>query len=105
MRSKEAHGIAEQPRGIILEGCRDHDQCFSEPLPFARRQTTSGVSGRSLILTPKGASASSTALAMAAGEGIAAPSPAAFWPSDVNGDGDGRWMTSTFGVSAVEHLP
>ena len=54
------------------------------------RHTDSGVSGRSQTFTPNGLSASSTALAMAAGEGIAAPSPAAFWPKDVNGEGEGR---------------
>ena len=52
-------------------------------------QTRSGDSGRCRTFTPSGVSASSTALAIAAGDGIAAPSPAAFCPSVVNGSGTG----------------
>jgi len=48
-----------------------------------------GDSGSSRMITPSGESASSTALAMAAGDGIAAPSPAAFWPNVVKGHGTG----------------
>ena len=38
---------------------------------------------------PSGDNASSTALAIAAGDGMAAPSPAAFCPNVVNGSGMG----------------
>ena len=40
-----------------------------------------GVSGDSVISTPSGASASLTALAIAAGGAIAPPSPMPFWPN------------------------
>jgi len=56
---------------------------------FIRRQTTSGLSGRSVTRTPRGDRASSTALAIAAGEGMDAPSPAAFCPNVVKGEGTG----------------
>ena len=52
------------------------------------RKTFSGVIGKEVTFTPNGVSASSTALAIAANDPIAPPSPTAFVPSSVVGQGD-----------------
>ena len=49
-------------------------------------------------MTANGSRAFSTALAMAAGEGMAAPSPAAFCPSGVNADGEGAAYSPAEGL-------
>jgi len=51
--------------------------------------------------TPSGASASSTALAIAAGGEIAPPSPSPFMPSGLRGDGNSRWTVSIAGKSSA----
>src|ERR1041385_8077239 len=81
---QQLHRFLERGRREIFEAGRNHRRAS-----WMRFHTRSGESGRSRTLTPSGLSASSTALAMAAGEGIAAPSPAAFCPSVVKGDGEG----------------
>ena len=55
-----------------------------------------------MTFLPSGVSASSTALAIAAGDGIAAPSPAGFWPKAVKGEGTGLCCSSMPGVSSVQ---
>src|SRR5919108_1712698 len=105
---KKIHSLVDRARRAIFERRGNHYSEILRPLDSAsciRRHTVSGVSGKSRTFIANGLSASSTALAMAAGDGMAAPSPAAFWPSGVKGEGDGRCMTSIFGVSAVEHFP
>src|SRR6185436_13882720 len=49
-------------------------------LAWMAAHTRAGVRGRLVMRTPRGASASSTALAMAAGDGIAPPSPTPLAP-------------------------
>src|SRR5437588_825689 len=56
-------------------------------------------SGSARTVTPYGASASSTALATAAGPGIAPPSPTPLAPSGVTGEGCSRRPTSMSGTS------
>ena len=60
-----------------------------------------GVIGSSLILTPSGASASLTALAITAGTVIELASPSPFEPSGVSGEGDSRCAISIPGASTA----
>src|SRR5262249_4908719 len=69
-------------RREILKGGRLQDRA-----PCSKRQIMPGVSGSSLMSAPVAASASSTALAIAAGADRALFSPAPLVPSSVKGDG------------------
>src|SRR5262249_4222990 len=66
-----------------------------------RVATRSGVIGSSSIVTPSGASASSTALASAAGAIMRPPSPPPFTPYSVNGDGASPLPISMRGASCA----
>src|SRR2546425_12099573 len=59
-----------------------------------------GVTGVSVMRTPNDASASSIALAMAAGGEMAPPSPSPLAPSGLRGDGNSRWTVSIGGGAA-----
>jgi undecaprenyl-diphosphatase len=65
------------------------------------RHTRSGVSGSDRTTAPKGDSASSTALATAAGPGMDPPSPTPLAPSGVNGEGVSSRPTSISGTSSA----
>src|SRR4030095_16650639 len=69
--------------------------------PFSRRMfhTFSGVIGMSMCRTPRCASASTTALAIAGGAPTVADSPTPFAPSGWCGDGVTVLSVSQFGVS------
>src|SRR5581483_7769487 len=91
-RREERERLIERGRPVEIEGAGDHERAPDTEPPcerasWIRRHTASFVSGSSWTRTPNGRSASSTAPAMAAGAGIDAPSPAAFCPSVVKGDG------------------
>src|SRR2546428_7074634 len=58
-----------------------------------------GVTGVSVTRTPNDASASSMALAIAAGGEMAPPSPSPLAPSGLRGDGNSRWTVSIGGRS------
>ena len=60
-------------------------------------RTRRGVTGVSFTSTPKSPSASLTALAMAAGGGMAPPSPSPFTPYSVSGEGVTRWSSRNLG--------
>src|SRR6185369_15004564 len=64
-----------------------------------RPRTTDGPRGVRVTRTLKGASASSTALAMAAGGEMAPPSPTPLTPSGLRGDGYSRCTVSMSGSS------
>src|SRR5207249_11687908 len=69
--------------------------------PASRARTRAGVTGVSVIRTSNGASASSIALAMAAGGEMAPPSPSPLAPSGLRGDGNSRWTVSIGGRSSA----
>src|ERR1035437_4508445 len=72
-------------RSAIFERCRFHDSVLAVTSAIAC-QTRVGVMGVKLIGTRRGMSASTMALAMAAGGAIAPPSPIPFIPNSVKGD-------------------
>src|SRR6187397_297739 len=106
--------LVERPRPHVSERCRLHSvpPCATSPSergapspsdtvslgPLSSSQTRGAVSGSSRSSTP---SASATALAIATGADIVAPSPRPFAPSAVNGDGDSRWSTTSAGRSGA----
>src|SRR5713226_9839844 len=64
--------------------------------------SASGWTGREMIFTPRGLTASATALAMAAGAPMVPPSPMPLWPPGVRGEGVSRWpMVRNGSVSAT----
>src|SRR5687768_3460417 len=65
------------------------------------RSTRSGVMGWSEISAPNGASASLTALRMAAGAPVVPASPAPLKPPAIDGAGVSRWWSSNAGRSAA----
>src|SRR6185503_16830346 len=88
---------------VVLEGGGLH----AEPPRLARRAAPSAISsstrdgprGARVTRTPNGASASSTALAIAAGGEMAPPSPMPLTPRGLRGDGNSRCTVSTSGTS------
>jgi len=62
-------------------------------------RTRHGSAGVCVTRTPRGASASSMALAIAAGGEMAPPSPSPFMPSGLRGEGNSRWIVSIGGRS------
>src|SRR5262252_5404493 len=64
-----------------------------------KRSTVDGPSGARVTRTSNGRSASSTALAIAAGGEIAPPSPMPLMPSGFRGDGNSRCTVSIAGSS------
>src|SRR5262249_1130959 len=66
-----------------------------------RAATLAAVNGVSVTHAPKGASASSTALAMAAGGEIAPPPPRPLTPSGLRGEGYSRCTVSIGGRSSA----
>ncbi len=83
-------GLVEAGRRHVVERRRLH------AFP-SRPSTTDGPSGVRVTRTFQGASASSTALAMAAGGEMAPPSPMPLTPSGLRGDGYSRWTVSIGG--------
>src|SRR6202795_2095230 len=79
-------GVGRARCGNVLEGRRLHFLAADSRRPM----TTEGPRGVRVTRAPKGASASSTALAMAAGGEIAPPSPTPFMPSVFLGVGYSR---------------
>ena len=75
---EELDGFRHVLRPRIVEGGRFHWPALRSASTMRR-----GVSGDSVISTPSGASASLTALAIAAGGAMAPPSPMPFWPKRV----------------------
>ncbi len=76
---------------------------FFRPYPAASKaaRTSCQRIGRVLNSTPKGFSASVTALAITTGGAIAPPSPSPLTPSAFSGVGVSMWTTSIGGVSAA----
>src|SRR5207237_6643154 len=74
---QELEGLVERSWGMVRERRRLH-AVRREPISASRR---AGLTGVSVTRTPQGSSASSIALAMAAGGEIAPPSPSPFTPS------------------------
>ena len=66
-----------------------------------RSRTRDGPSGTLRTTTPRSASASSTALATAAGDAIAPPYPSPFTPSALSGDGTLTCASANSGASAA----
>src|SRR5262249_45036649 len=87
-----AHRLVEAARSRVLERGGLHD------FP-SRPSTTDGPGGVRVTLAPNAASASSTALAMAAGGEMAPPSPMPLTPSGLRGDGYSRCTVSMSGSS------
>ena len=73
-------------------------------LTGASARPAPGVIGSERTTTPRCASASSTALATAAGPGIAPPSPTPLAPSGVTGEGCSSRSTSMRGTSTAVGL-
>src|SRR4029453_4960758 len=101
---ERGHRLGDGPRREIVEGRGLHARPPARPL-FARAapmrsRTVEGPSGARVTRTPKGDSASSTALASAAGGEIAPPSPMPLTPSGFRGDGYSR-CTVSMGVSSM----
>ena len=97
VRAQVAAGIdivndGEQVRRQAL--CRDR-------AAWSRATTRAADTGVSVTRTPKGASASSTAFAIAAGGEIAPPSPSPFTPRGLRGDGHSRCTVSISGRSSA----
>src|SRR2546425_155154 len=95
MAAKRLHRVGSARGRDVFEGWRLH--AF-----FARRirsRTTEGPRGVRVTRTFQGASASSTALAMAAGGEMAPPSPIPLMPRGLRGDGYSRCTVSMAGSS------
>src|SRR5262245_35319417 len=80
---QRTHGLDESLRRDVIKGGRDHLRLL-DPVAFSfwhKSQIFCGVSGMSICVTPKGASASTTALTMAAVEPMVPASPMPLIPS------------------------
>src|SRR6266498_5127569 len=75
-RTKQFDRVLDGLGDLVVERRRDHVLASS-----IARQTRSGVAGMSTSVTPKGASASTTAFITAAVEAIVPVSPTPFTPS------------------------
>src|SRR5262249_18338682 len=87
----------------VVEGDRLHVRSSTPPVLARalsmRLSTADGPSGARVTRTSNGRSASSTALAIAAGGEIAPPSPMPLMPSGFRGDGYSRCTVSIAGNS------
>src|SRR5207245_8575472 len=80
---QEIDGFAQRCGNDVLEVLRDHDAF----LPFRIFQIFSERRGMSICVTPKGASASTTALTTAGVDPIVPASPTPLTPNGFTGDG------------------
>src|SRR5262249_29865654 len=92
-RERERRPFRSEPAGL------DEHVHSARPASFSASHTLSGVSGMSMLRTPAGASASTTAWTNAAGEPTVADSPTPFAPIGWCGDGVVVSPSSNFGVS------
>ena len=83
-------------KSCFLQGASalDHQDCSAFQIAVNTRRGVIGVSATS---TPDSRKASLTAFAIAAGGGIAPPSPSPFTPNSVNGEGVTRWSSRKTG--------
>src|SRR5258708_36023230 len=105
MREGNVRRIGAVPgdqRAIFKARNRFSDEGHGGNHPPAARNTARircGVAGSSSIETPKGASATLTALRIAAGAPIAPPSPKPLAPVMEDAAGDSMWCNSIGGIS------
>ena len=76
IRAEQATGMLDRLRQLVVERCRDHDFASS-----IARQTLSGVAGIWISVTPRCASASTTALITAGAAAIVPVSPTPLAPN------------------------
>ena len=101
----QRHGLVGRVGADVVE--RGGDHCTPpEPLPdrdaWIAAQTRSGVAGMSMSVTPRGASASTTAFITAGVAAIVPASPMPFTPSGFDGLGVTVWSSSMLGTSAAD---
>src|SRR5215475_1668926 len=85
----------------VVECSRDHD---APPFSLIARHTRSGVKGMSRWRIPSGASASTTAFAMAGVAPIVPASPTPFTPSGLEGEGVSVLPRTKSGTSAARGI-
>src|SRR5712692_1589869 len=100
MADEQSERLVERGRTVVLERRGLHRAPPSRAV-WIDLKTRSGESGSESTETPRGASASDTALARAGSGAMAPPSPMPLIPPTVKGDGVSMWCTSMAGTSVA----